>query len=173
MPGLLPHIKVGAESELGRAVSQLTGLSSLLDLAEHVRRAKTKIDKEFVKGNASDREKADRDYALAKADLKKILETHPEIAPPKVAPEPYGDKGIDPILREIETHFERTKAEAFRSAQEILGDAFDPTNPAILRDLEKNIARALERVAHIGFRGDGGSFGGILEMRNIAFMKRL
>ena len=49
MPGLLPLIKVGSESELGRAVSQLTGLSALVDLAEHVRRAKTKIDKEFVK----------------------------------------------------------------------------------------------------------------------------
>jgi len=37
MPGLLPLIKVGSESELGRAVSQLTGLSALVDLAEHAR----------------------------------------------------------------------------------------------------------------------------------------
>jgi len=45
MPGLLPLIKVGSESELGRAVSQLTGLSALVDLAEHVRRAKTRSTK--------------------------------------------------------------------------------------------------------------------------------
>jgi len=44
MPGLLPLIKVGSESELGRAVSQLTGLSALVDLAEHVRRAKRSIE---------------------------------------------------------------------------------------------------------------------------------
>ena len=47
MPGLLPLIKIGSESELGRAVSELTGLSSLVDLADHVRRAKAKIDKEL------------------------------------------------------------------------------------------------------------------------------
>lgn len=34
MPGLLPLLKVGSESELGRAVSQLTGLSALVYLAE-------------------------------------------------------------------------------------------------------------------------------------------
>jgi hypothetical protein len=48
MPGLLPLIRVGSESELGRAVSQLTGLFGLIDLAEHARRAKAEIDKEFA-----------------------------------------------------------------------------------------------------------------------------
>src|SRR5260370_22851880 len=69
MPGLLPLIKVGSESELGRAVSQLTGLSALVDLAAHVRRAKAKIDRDFVKAKTSDRDRADRDYHTAKDDL--------------------------------------------------------------------------------------------------------
>lgn len=76
MPGLLPLIKVGSESELGRAVSQLTGLSALTDLAEHVRRAKTKIDKEFVKAKTEARDRADRDYKTAKDDLESILLAH-------------------------------------------------------------------------------------------------
>ena len=73
MPGLLPLIKVGSESELGRAVSQLTGLSALVDLADHVRRAKAKIDKEFVKSKTGERDRADRNYGTAKDDLEKIL----------------------------------------------------------------------------------------------------
>lgn len=72
MPGLLPMIKVGSESELGRAVSQLTGLSALVDLAEHVRRAKTKIDKDLVKAKTADRDRADTDYRISKDDLEKI-----------------------------------------------------------------------------------------------------
>ena len=71
MPGLLPLIKVGSESELGRAVSQLTGLSALVDLAAHARRAKNKIDKEFVKAKIGERDRADRDYGTAKDDLEK------------------------------------------------------------------------------------------------------
>jgi hypothetical protein len=42
MPGLIPLIKVGHESELGRAVAQLTGLSALTDLAGHAQRAKSR-----------------------------------------------------------------------------------------------------------------------------------
>ncbi len=36
---------------------------------------------------------------------------------------------------------------AFQSARAILGENFDPSNPSLLADLEKNIGRALERVS--------------------------
>jgi hypothetical protein len=147
MPGLLPLIKVGSGSELGRAVSQLTGLSALVDLAEHVRRAKAKIDKEFVKAKTGDRDRADRDYGTAKDDLERILGAHPRLKPAQAVPQPSDDKGIEQTLDEITRHFEGAKAAAFESARDILGQRFDPANPALLSDLEKNIGRALERVS--------------------------
>ncbi|MFH1342217.1 MAG: hypothetical protein ABIL01_13610, partial [Pseudomonadota bacterium] len=147
MPGLLPLIKVGSESELGRAVSQLTGLSALVDLAEHVRRAKTKIDKEFVKAKTVERDRADRDYGIAQGDLEKIWLAHPNLKPEQAVPQPSDDKGIEKNLDVITKHFEVAKAAAFKSARDILGERFDPVNPALLSDLEKNIGGALERVS--------------------------
>jgi hypothetical protein len=144
MPGLLPLIKVGSESELGRAVSQLTGLSALVDLADHVRRAKDKI-KEFVRTKTGDRDRADRDYGTAKNDLDKILHAHPSLNPAQAVPQPSEDKAIEQTLDEIAKHFERAKALAFESARDILGERFDPADSALLSDLEKNIGGALER----------------------------
>lgn len=147
MPGLLPLIKVGSESELGRAVLQLTGLYALVDLAEHVRRAKAKIDKEFVNAKTGERDRADRDYGTTKDDLEKILLAHPSLKPAQSIPQSSDDKGIEQTLDEITKHFEGAKAAAFESARDILGERFDPANPALLSDLEKNIGRALERVS--------------------------
>jgi hypothetical protein len=147
MPGLLPLIKVGSASELGRAVSQLTGLSSLIDLAEHVRRAKLKIDNEFVRAKIAERDRADRDYGTARTDLERILRAHPSLTPAQAIPQPSDDPTIEQALDEITKNFESTKAIAFESARDILGEQFNPANPAFLSDLEKNIGRALERVS--------------------------
>lgn len=150
MPGLLPLIKVGSESELGLAVSQLTGLAALADLAEHVRRAKAKIEKEFVKNKAADRDRADRDFGTAKNDLEKILLEHPGLAPEQVVPQSSGDKGLEQILEKTTKHFENEKIAAFESARGILGDRFEPANRALMSDFQKNIGRALERVSQPG-----------------------
>ncbi|MEX2515951.1 MAG: AAA family ATPase [Gammaproteobacteria bacterium] len=147
MPGFLPLIKIGSESELGRAVSQLTGLSALVDLAEHVRRAKAKIDREFVKTKTTDRERADRDYGVVKDDLEKIVLANPRLAPTQAVPSPTDDKEIEKILDDITKHFEEAKASAFELARDILGEHFDPANPALLSDLERNVGRAVERVS--------------------------
>jgi hypothetical protein len=166
MPGLLPLIKVGSESELGRAVSQLTGLYALVDLAEHVRRAKTKIDKEFVKGKAGDRDRADRDYGTAKDDLERILLAHPSLKPAQPIPQSSDDKGIEQTLDEISTHFESEKAAAFESARDILGERFDSADPALLSDLEKNISRALERVSQPGNVASAARLGVLRQLKS-------
>ncbi|WP_161532584.1 ATP-binding protein [Bradyrhizobium sp. LCT2] len=147
MPGLLPLIKVGSESELGRAVSQLTGLSALVDLAEHARRSKLKIDKEFLKAKMAELGRADANYTTAKDDLSNILLAHPALAPVHAAPQPSDATDIEQVLDEITKHFEGAKASAFESARDILGESFDPTNPVLIADLEKNISRALERAS--------------------------
>jgi AAA domain len=147
MPGLLPLVKVGSESELGRAVSQLTGLSALVDLAEHVRRAKAKIDREFVRAKTKERDEADRGFNTAKGDLEKVFLAHPNLKPAGGVPQPSADKRIEQELAKVSRHLEDARAAAFESARDILGERFDPTNPVLLSDLERNIGRALERVA--------------------------
>jgi AAA domain len=147
MPGLLPLIKVGHESELGRAVAQLTGLSGLVDLADHVRRAKAKIEKEFVKAKMIERDRADHDYRTARDDLEKILLARPNLKLAISIPQPSDDAGIEQALLEITNHFESAKANAFESARDILGDRFDPADPALIADLAKNVDRALERAS--------------------------
>jgi len=147
MPGLLSLIKVGSESELGKAVSQLTGLSALVDLAEHVRRAKAKIEKEFVKAKNADLDQADRNYGTAKNDLEKVVLANPSLTLPSVIPIPSDDKRIEHVLDEISAHFANAKAAAFQSAREILGENFDPADPKSLSSLEKNIGGALERAS--------------------------
>jgi len=149
MPGLLSHIKVGAESELGRAVSQLTGLSALVDLADHAKRAKSKIDKEFIKAKTAEQDRADADYGTAKGDLKKEIDAHPGMTPPIAVPTASSDPTIEERLSEIKKYFEGLKATAFESARTILGQTFDPNNTALRTDLERNIGRALENVSRL------------------------
>lgn len=147
MPGLLPLIKVGHESELGRAVAQLTGLSSLTDLIGHAQRAKTKIEKEFIKAKTDERNQIDRRYETARGDLESELKPHPSLAPPKTAPPPSDDATIEAMLNEILAHFESKKASAFDSVRNILGDEFDPADSQRRADLEKSIGPALSDVA--------------------------
>lgn len=113
MPGLLSHIKVGHESELGRAVAQLTGLSALTDLAAHAQRAKAKIEKEFIKAKTDERSQIDRRYETARGDLTAELKPHPGLAPAKAALPPSDDASIESTLDEIEKHFETKKASAY------------------------------------------------------------
>jgi hypothetical protein len=75
------------------------------------------------------------------------LLAHPRLTPTQAVPQPSDDKWIEQTLDEIAEHFESAKTVAFDSARDILGDRFDPANPALLSDLEKNIGRALERAS--------------------------
>jgi hypothetical protein len=147
MPGLLPRIKVGSESELGRAVSQLTGLSGLVDLSEHARRTRARIDKEFVAAKMQVRSRADTDYRTAKQDLERILASHGSLKPSQPIPDPSQDDGIAAVLDGVTRHFEQAKSAAFESARSILGERFDASNTGVLLDIEGNTARALERVS--------------------------
>lgn len=147
MPGLLPHIAVGSESELGRAVSQLTGLSALIDLADHVRRAKSKIDKEFIRAKEEQLDRCDQEYTELIQKLQQILSAHPELEPSIPIPGPSDDLAIEELLSHIKKHFEDAKASAFSSAQEVLGNRFDASQPKLLTDIEKNVGGALERLS--------------------------
>ena len=88
MPGILPFIQIGSESELGKAVAELTGLAALVDLAAHATRAKRRIAGDFVKEKERDIKLADEAYNRARTDLIEQLKIHPAIAPADAPPLP-------------------------------------------------------------------------------------
>src|SRR6202012_4152545 len=130
--------KVGSESELGRAVLQLTGLFSLVDLADHVRRAKVRI-KEFIQNKTDERGRADQSYSVAIRNLNDILHGLPGLTLEQAIPHPSYDKTIESILDEVSRNLEGARTRAFESARDILGEHFDPSDPVLLSDIEKNI----------------------------------
>ena len=77
MPGLLPFIQVGSESELGRAVADLTGLGELVDLANHSERVRKRVEGEQSKLRRTEIEDADKAYNRARADVEATLAKHP------------------------------------------------------------------------------------------------
>ncbi len=149
MPGLLSVIRVGGESELGRAVGELTGLASLIDLADHARRAKQKIGKDFVKAKTAELEGFDRSYETARSDLAKVLEDQPDLAIPQAIPSPSNDKSIEEAITGAVSHFDAAKAKAFEAAQAILGEQFDPNDRKIQVELEQNISVALSELERL------------------------
>lgn len=144
MPGLLPLIKVGSESELGRAVAELTGLSALVDLAGHALRAKNKI-KDLIKAKTKEMEGIDRIYRTARDDLAVELKPYPVLMLPKAVPEP-NDAAVEETVDEIIRYFETAKATAYGSVQNILGEGFDPADPKRSADLESSISPAINEV---------------------------
>lgn len=149
MPGLLSVIRVGGESELGRAVGELTGLASLIDLADHARRAKQKIDKDFVKAKTAELEGFDGNYETTRSDLTEILEDQPDLALPRTIPSPSHDKSIEEAIADAASHFEAAKAKAFEAAQAILGEQFDPNDRKLQSELEQNISVALSELERL------------------------
>ncbi len=147
MPSLIPHLKVGRESELGRAVAELTGLGALTDLASHALRAKTKIDKEFIRNKIHDRDQITRQYEIARDDVQALLMQHPSLSPSRPVPPASDEASIETTLMEMLRHFEGKKTSAFKSVSSILGDDFDPTDSKRRTDLEKSIGPALSEAA--------------------------
>ena len=150
MPGILPFIQIGSESELGKAVAELTGLAALVDLAAHAGRAKRRIDGDFVRKKERDIKSADEAYSRARTDLVEQLKVHPAIAPADAPPLPSGDRKIEAVLKGFVEHFERKRAMALRAAQTVLGEGFDAEDASARADLERNITPALAEVEQLG-----------------------
>src|SRR6185437_2591641 len=149
MPGLLPVIRVGSESELGKAVTQLTGLSALADLSDHVRRARSKIDKEFVKREQQSIERSDESYGRARADLLGEMEANESIRPTESVPPPSNETTIEATVERIHSHFLKLYTKSVSAAKDLLGDTFEPNNAALRADLENNIGASLNEVRQL------------------------
>jgi hypothetical protein len=149
MPGLLQFIQIGSESELGKAITELTGLASLVDLAAHANRTRRKVSVDFTKSREEAIAAADEAYQRAAEDLREAVEKHQSLSDlPSIPKSDAADAEAD--VEDLVEYIETAKASALRVAQNVLGDAFDPSLKEARTDLEKNTAIALVELQNFG-----------------------
>lgn len=149
MPALLPFLSVGSASQLGEAVTRLTGLAELVDLARHAEKMSVRVRKTAMPEIESQRVVIVRHYQQAVDDLAAIVVETPTIAFEGTAPAVDEQNSADRIA-EVTNHFVDLKAKALSEARDVLGDGFDPENKQSRDDLEGSIAPAIERLRTVG-----------------------
>lgn len=164
MPGLLPFIQVGAESKLGKAVAELTGMAPLVNLAAHAERAKKKIDGDLTKERKREIEGLDQSYNRSHHDLTESSRVNPAIAFPKPIPQASNDTSIEATLKEAVEHFEALKARGFADATQVLGASFNPEDAKQRADLEKSIQPAIAAVGDLPSLPSTARLGGLSKL---------
>ena len=142
MPALIPYIQIGSVSELGQAVAQLTGLSDLVDLSSHARRAKQRLTKEFKDAKNAEIDTFDQAFLAAQQDLEQLNRESPSIAPAGKLPIPSYDTKLEGELDDLRAHYTTCKSAALANAQLVLGEGFDPSDQDARDDLEENVGPA-------------------------------
>lgn len=149
MPALIPYIQLGDVSSLGEAVSKLTGLADLLDLARHAKKAKAKLAGDLSKERLKEIEKLDKDFTSIRANLLERLDEFPAMRPSEVLPMIGESTLIEESLERLADHFIGCKQTALLDAQTILGGQFDPMDVKARKDLEDSIGPAIGELSNI------------------------
>lgn len=143
MPGLIPYLQLGVASDLGKAISGLTGIKPLKDLANHALKVQSKLKKDLVNDRNADIIKADSDFLKAQKELNEIINEYPDIDPKRSLPSPSPEKSIENELKELNEYFERLQNKALAEAKLILGDSFNHEDNKARVDLIENVGPAL------------------------------
>jgi len=149
MPALLPFIQIGQKSELGQAVAELTGLSSLIYLSKHAGKVSKKITGDLTKAATADIEQNDEYYTKASAELKAKIDEFPAIAPESELPTISDDESLEGKLKELDDHFEGCKVKNFADAVAILGEKFNADDHNQIKNLESMISPAIAKLHEI------------------------
>jgi len=150
IPGMLPFIQIGAVSEFGQAIAQLTGLSDLVDLAKHATRVQQRIDKELTKDRKNEIDHSNDAFRQVRNDLQGLLGEKPGLKPADALPDPATDGKIEDELAAMEKHFASCKTQALENAKQVLGSDFDPSDKAARDSLENSVSPALQQLNDFG-----------------------
>jgi hypothetical protein len=145
MPGLVPHLRLGVASDLGKAVAALLGLKPLQDLAAHADRSQARLRRELVKDREAEIERLDAAFARASQGLACLVADHPvlEPRPALYLPEPRPSAGDERALAALAKHFERLQVEMLAGARSLLGDSFDYQERVARQNLIDSIGPAI------------------------------
>ncbi|MCO8310805.1 hypothetical protein [Pseudomonas mandelii] len=149
IPGILPYVQVGSTSALGKAVSELTGMAPLVQLANHAKKAKKKIDGDLTKAKSSELEGTDEAYIVTRSDLMDLIHKHTLAIEEEAVPLPSDDATLETKLDGLATQLETLKSSGLEHAKLVLGDAFDAQDEKQRSDLVKSIAPALSAVGKL------------------------
>jgi len=150
IPGILPYVQVGSTSALGKAVSELTGMAPLVQLANHAQKAKKKIDGDLSKSKKGELERSDEAYIVTRSDLIDLIHKHTLTIEQEAVPFPSDDSTLETRLDELAVQLETLKSSGLEHAKQVLGEAFDAQDEKQRNDLVKSIAPALSAVGKLG-----------------------
>jgi len=141
IPGLIPYIQLEEKSDLGAAVSMLTGIQPLQDLSKHAAKVQAKLQKDFPKDRKAEIDVIVRDYNLICDKVKEVIDLNPDIAAGNVPK--IDTPKIEEVLSEYKKNLETLQSNALAAAKNILGDDFDASNNEQRVDLVGNIGPAI------------------------------
>jgi len=149
MPGILPYVQVGSASALGKAVSELTGMAPLVQLANHANKAKKKIEGDLTKAKGVEIENIDEAYLRSRTDLVDLLHKHQlQIADAEI-PFPSDTENVETKLNLLSSKLEELKTYGLNHAKQVLGETFDVQDERQRTDLIDSIAPALSAVSKL------------------------
>ena len=143
MPGLLPHIQIGTESGLGKAIAELTGLAPLRGMVRHARQVKKRIEKEVIDAYLDARDAADTRFLDSRKLLEALILEHPVIAPTMPLTVLPTTAEADHQLDSLVAHVRDLQEKAYADAGAVLGDGFVPTDARMRQQLEDRVGPAL------------------------------
>ncbi|WP_196814930.1 ATP-binding protein [Mesorhizobium sp. L2C067A000] len=150
MPAMLQHIQLGQASDLGKAVSQLTGLADLILLERHAERAASYIKTRLRQRAEEAITQSDVRFNEAVGDLRSRVDEFPAMMPVADYPTPCASKEVEKTVANLLEHFNDKKSAALNAAKLILGDTFNSDDAKARADLEDNIEAARGELGHIG-----------------------
>jgi len=165
MPGILPYVQVGSASALGKAVSELTGMAPLVQLAAHATKAKKKIDGDLTKTKRAEIKDVDEAYLRSRTDLVELIRG---LAMEEAeVPFPSDEATVDTRLNELSTKLDRLKEDGLNHAKHVLGEAFDAQDEAQRTDLVDSIAPALNSVTKLETLSSMSRLGGLTKLTEV------
>ncbi|CAN7424366.1 ATP-binding protein [Aquipseudomonas alcaligenes] len=164
IPGILPYVQVGSSSALGKAVSELTGMAPLVQLANHAQKAKRKIDGDLTKLKRNELEGTDEAYCRTRGDLLDLIRKHALAIGEKYIPPPSDDSTLEAKLDEFANLLEALKISGLECARMILGDAFDAQVENQRTDLVGSIGPALGAVSKLSTLPSMARLGGLTKL---------
>jgi hypothetical protein len=148
MPGLLPHIRIGTESDLGKAIAELTGLAPLRLMVKHARKVKERIEKDRIgKELYGAIAEADDRFHTARAELGTLIAEHPKVAPGDAATVKPTAADAAARLAAIATDIQQRQASAYADVRAVLGESFDPQSSATRQRLDTDVVLAQAALA--------------------------
>ncbi len=149
IPSLIPFIQIGSKSELGEAVADLTGLSSLIFLSKHSTKVSKRITDDFKKAEETEIDKIKTEYLEVTNSLISKVEEHSSLKSDLKTPDIENTEDFEEDLGALQSHFEECKANSYEDAKSILGQDFDTSDQIQLKALEDKIAPAISKLAEI------------------------